>query len=94
MRFGSRLASDADGSVLMETVLAIPLFLVLIGGIFWLGELMLAKHQLTAADRFAAWNAGNRHLGTTSGIQAKLQNELFSPQRVGEQLIEGIRFEN
>ncbi len=92
--FGKSLAGDAGGSVLMETVLAIPLFLVLIGGIFWLGELMLAKHQLAAADRFAAWNAGNRHTNDAGDIQAKLQDEVFPPERVGDQQIESIDFEN
>ncbi len=82
------------GSVLMETVIAIPLFLVLIGGMFWLGELMLAKHKLVASDRFAAWNAGNRHGNGTGGIDAKLKENMFATDQVGDQEIAGIDYEN
>lgn len=49
-----------DGSVLMETVIAIPLFLVLIGATLWMGELNLNRQRSLTADRYAAWNRGNR----------------------------------
>jgi len=71
------LARDERGSVLMETVIVIPLFIVLIGGTFWLGDLILAKQKLVVADRYAAWNAGNRHRGGTGGIQGKIKDNLF-----------------
>jgi hypothetical protein len=48
------------GSVLMETILAIPLFIAFLSGIFVLGDLMLGRNRLTAADRFAVWLAGSR----------------------------------
>ena len=51
------------GSVLMETVIAIPIFLVTIGATIWMGELNLDRQRLLVADRFAAWNEGNRHGG-------------------------------
>lgn len=50
-----------DGSVMLETILAIPLLMVLIGGVLWTGDLVLAKAKLVVADRYAAWNTGNRH---------------------------------
>jgi hypothetical protein len=45
----------------METVLAIPLFLALIGGVMWVGDLMVTRQQCLIADRYAAWNYGCRH---------------------------------
>jgi hypothetical protein len=83
---------DDRGSLLMETLLVIPLYLVLIGGIFWLGELMLAKQKLVVADRYAAWNLGNRHrdgVGPQT-IQNELQQSLFPANRVGQQPIESV----
>lgn len=83
---------DDRGSLLMETVLVIPLYLVLIGGIFWLGELMLAKQKLVIADRYAAWNLGNRHRSGVSPqtIQNELQQSLFPSDRVGQQSIDAV----
>lgn len=63
-RFGSR-----HGSVLMETVIAMPIFLVTIGATMWMGELNLSRQRSLAADRYAAWNAGNRHGGMDSSPQ-------------------------
>ncbi len=45
----------------METVLAIPLFMIMLGGIFWIGELMIARQKLVIADRYIAWNKGLRY---------------------------------
>ena len=57
-RFGTR--SDR-GTVLMEAIIAIPLLLVLIGGILWIGQLIYDRQKLVIADRYVAWNSGNRH---------------------------------
>ena len=52
---------DKDrGSILMETVLVIPLYLVVLSGIFWVGDLALLRSKSTFFDRFAAWSSGNR----------------------------------
>jgi hypothetical protein len=48
------------GSVLLETVIAIPLFMLLIGGTIWIGQLSYDKQKLVIADRYVAWNVGNR----------------------------------
>lgn len=45
----------------METVIAIPLYLVMLGGIIWIGDLMLTRQKLVIADRYATWNYGSRH---------------------------------
>jgi hypothetical protein len=50
-----------DGSVLMETVIAIPLFMILLGGIMWIGDLMVTRQKLLISDRYAVWNAGCRY---------------------------------
>jgi hypothetical protein len=49
------------GSIMMETVLAIPLFMILLGGTFWIGELMIARQKLVICDRYIAWNKGLRY---------------------------------
>ena len=41
------------GSVLMETILVIPLYIAFFSGIYLLGDLELGRNRLTAADRFA-----------------------------------------
>jgi len=45
----------------METVLVIPLYMIMLGGIFWIGELMIARQKLVIADRYIAWNKGLRY---------------------------------
>lgn len=61
MKQAPHIRKNADsGSVLMETVLVIPLFIAFFSGIFVLGDLMLGRNRLTAADRYAVWLAGCR----------------------------------
>ncbi len=45
----------------METVLVIPLYMILLGGIFWLGDLIVTRQQLVIAERYVAWNKGLRY---------------------------------
>lgn len=56
-----------DGSVLMETVVALPLYFILLGGIFWIGDLTLTRQKAVIADRYVAWNGANAHGGTQAG---------------------------
>ena len=49
------------GSVLMETVLVIPLFLAFFSGVCMLGELTYSRIRLSSADRYSVWLAGIRH---------------------------------
>ncbi len=94
-QFGGRLTAlgrDQGGAILMELVIAIPLFVVLLGGMMWLGDLALAKHKLVSADRLAAWNRGNRQEQPALGeIKSRLQNWLFPAAQVGRQPITAIR---
>jgi len=61
------------GSVLLETVIAIPLYLLLIGATMWIGQLIYDKQNMVIADRYAAWNVGNRwntDMDITAGVQS------------------------
>lgn len=82
------------GSVLLETVLAIPLYLILLGGTMWIGELMLAKVKLVVADRYATWNGGNRHRLDKGGIMGEIQDNFFNPAQVGDEEVVNIRYEH
>lgn len=44
------------GTILLETLLSLPLFMVLLGGVLWLGELSYSRHALLSGDRLAAWS--------------------------------------
>lgn len=44
------------GSVLMETVLVLPIYLMLLGGLFIVGDLMLGRFVLQASGRYEAWS--------------------------------------
>lgn len=63
------LFRDESGSILMETVIVIPLFMLLIGGIMWSGQLMYDKQKLVIADRYVAWNCGNRYAKNYNDVQ-------------------------
>ena len=57
--FFNRIAS-CRGSVLMEFVLVLPIYMATIGGILWLGMKSLDAINLRAADHWGVWMAGNR----------------------------------
>lgn len=61
MNAKSKTKGGRDGSVLLETIIAIPLYMIMLGGIMWIGDLMVTRQQLMIADRYAVWNYGNRH---------------------------------
>lgn len=65
----SRITRTQSGAVLLESVIAIPLYLLLIGGIMWIGQLIYDKQKLVISDRYVAWNAGNRHQSTLGDAQ-------------------------
>jgi len=72
------------GSILMETVLVIPLYLAFLSGVFWVGDLILIRSKLTVSDRVAAWGHGNRHQEMSSGdSKSFLKDRFFNDQAVG-----------
>jgi len=83
---------NSRGSILMETVLVIPLYLVILSGIFWVGDLALLRSKSTFFDRVAAWSAGNRFAqGSQSGIKSSLEQDFLQQSQVGDQQVEKVR---
>ena len=82
---------DRQGSVLMETVLVIPLYLVLLSGVFWLGDLSLLRAKTTFFDRLAAWSSGNRHEKNSGSPAEQLEQDFLNPAQVGKQEVESVR---
>jgi hypothetical protein len=70
------------GAVLMETVIAIPLYMILLGGIFWIGDLAITRMRLVAADRYVAWNKGLRY-DDRGKVNASDIHELFLSDKYG-----------
>jgi len=85
--------NSRTGSILLETLIVIPLYLLLLGGMLWLANIILAREKLVVADRYAAWNAGNRHRKAKGGIQGEIVNAMFDPNRVGDQQIQAITYQ-
>lgn len=80
-KIGNR-ARGRRGTVLMETVLAIPIFMVMLGGIFWIGDLTVTRQQLLAADRYVAWNKGLRY-DDRGAVDADTVHRLFFSDKYG-----------
>jgi hypothetical protein len=56
----------------METVIVLPLYVLLIAHTFWIGDLILSRQRLLTADRYAALAGGGRHvtaLGTLMPVR-------------------------
>lgn len=70
------------GAVLMETVIAIPLYLIMLGGIFWIGDLTVTRQQLLIADRYVAWNRGLRY-ADKGAVDADTVHRLLFSDRFG-----------
>ena len=49
-----------DGSVLMEFIVVAPLYFVLLGGLFILGDLVVNRIRIHMGDHFVTWVAGSR----------------------------------
>jgi hypothetical protein len=77
-----RLIEDARGALTLEVVLLFPLYMFMAGILLWLGEVSYGKQHLFVADRYMAWNIGNRHRmtggnWTTTDICMELESRLF-----------------
>ena len=64
------------GSVLMEFVLVLPVYMATLGGILWLGMKSLDAINLRAADHWGVWMAGNRFSTRTPAILASQKRAL------------------
>lgn len=82
------------GSILMETVLVIPLYLAFLSGVFWLGDLALLRSKSTFFDRLAAWGSGNRQQPFNSqSAAAFIQSNFLRFQDVGQQGVSSLRLD-
>ena len=52
--------ADSRGSVLMEFVIVLPLYICLFGMLFLIGDMGLKVAALAVGDRAAAFDAGDR----------------------------------
>lgn len=53
------------GVIMMETLLTLPFYVVLLAGLFWLGEVSLARLTFVEAENITLWAKGNRHESDT-----------------------------
>ena len=73
-------AAPQRGSILMETLLVIPLYIAFFSGIYLLGDLGIGRARLTAADRFSVWTAGCRHEQKDDEAVKKKATNAFFPR--------------
>lgn len=61
--------------------MVIPLLVTLITGTLWIGDLILARQRLVIADRYVAWNLGNRHRDgvALATLYGEVQDTFFAP---------------
>lgn len=50
-----------NGSIVLEFLLVMPIYFALIGGTFWIGDLLLNRDNLLISDRLATGHWGGRH---------------------------------
>lgn len=57
----SSFIKNERGVVMMETILMLPVYLIIFGGLFWLGDLCLARLAFTEGETLRMWEEGLRH---------------------------------
>lgn len=63
----SRLASDEEASAAVEFIILIPIYVLLLGGLFMISNLALIRSALVQANRFQAW--APQEPSTYAGLQ-------------------------
>lgn len=66
------LYKNTHGVVMMETLLTLPLYLILLACLFWLGEVCLAKLTLVQSANLRLWEGSTQH-----AIAPIAENNLF-----------------
>jgi len=62
----------------MEFLLVIPVFLTLLGGLIWVGDLSLTRQKNMIAERYAAYNLANRYRAVdVASLQIEITERLF-----------------
>lgn len=52
--------------------------MILLGGIFWMGDLIVTRQQLVIAERYVAWNKGLRYDGKVGIDTGTLHRYFFA----------------
>ena len=86
MRNSTSLFTNDRGVVIMETLLMLPVYLIMLSGIFWLGELCLARLAFTEGENIRLWEAGLRHSFTSVPERTLFS---FLPSTSSNQMITG-----
>ena len=61
-----KIAKQERGVIMMETILSLPIYIIMLAGLFWLGEIAMTSLALVNGENFALWEESNRH--TTKSI--------------------------
>lgn len=56
-----KIAKQEHGVIMMETILSLPIYIIMLAGLFWLGELAMTRIALANGENFALWEESNRH---------------------------------
>ena len=56
-----KIAKQERGVIMMETILSLPIYIIMLAGLFWLGELAMTRIALANGENFALWEESNRH---------------------------------
>ena len=64
-----KLLKITDGVIMMETLLSLPIYIVMLAGLFWLGESAMARVSLIDGERYILWTSGNRHNSNNNVIR-------------------------
>ncbi|MBQ9726367.1 MAG: hypothetical protein IJV65_02550 [Kiritimatiellae bacterium] len=54
----------------METVLVLPVYLALLGGLFIVGDVLVGRLRLSSMDRLAAWRGDSPHQASVRDVYA------------------------
>ena len=64
MKRSRKNISGEKGAVMLETVVVLPFYLILLAGLFWLGELCMTGLSFTSGENLRLWEEGFRHSHT------------------------------
>ena len=56
-----KIVKNEHGVIIMETILSLPIYIVMLAGLFWLGEIAMTRIALVNGENFALWEESNRH---------------------------------
>ena len=78
-------SESEEGVVLLEFIVIMPLYLALLGGVFWTSELALVHSQATMAGEYAAWMGGVRQRSFTANqIHDDLNGFYYKDENFGD----------